>query len=85
VSALTKAFVEAHLSQSGPPRCVVASTTSRDLRRDNVREMIKGALILVAIAVAVAILASVLRDDPPGDDSTALRTAAFSLQLSRSS
>jgi hypothetical protein len=42
--------------------------------------MIKGALILVAIAVALAILASVLRDDPRPDASMALRPGALSLQ-----
>lgn len=41
--------------------------------------MIKGALIIVAIAVALAVLATILRDDPPPDDSTALRPVAASV------
>jgi len=35
--------------------------------------MLRGALIIVAIAIALAILATVLRDDPQPDDSMALR------------
>lgn len=43
--------------------------------------MLKGALIIVAIAIALAALATILRDDPPPDDSMALRPAAPGAQF----